>query len=891
MPGKLSSLYTELILNAESFNNGLKAAQREAKEFEKNLKPTLTATKDLGVGMAAAGTAIAGGLLAASKAAIDYGDKLNDARQKTGLTAQELANLGFAAEQSGSSFEGISTGLKFLAKNMESAIAKGGDTRAAFNELGISSKDLAAKQGDVNSVFLLVADRLKGIDDPAKKAALSMAIFGKAGVDLIPLLNEGSAGIAELGKNAAKVSDDFVKASDQLNDTLNEVSQAALGASIGIAEALLPSLQSIATTVADAAREFSAFAKAHPQLIEATAALGVALVTVGTGLTAVAVIVPKLVAGFELAKAAVAGLGGAMSVLSGIAIVALIEQLAELYNAYRKNEEAQANLQKQLGDLSSAEQKAVEELKKHGIQVRLEQVPVERRTELLAQLGKEMQAQSLATNKATAANKDHIKTVVDEAAAEKAHKKALEDAKEAQELMTKGMRIALDMRIQDAQLLPRLTKLQFEFNDSLRAGGEAAIQAAADLGEFNTIVEQAVAGMQQAQYNAEQMQKDFDSISKTNPGVQIGVGFEQSAASIKKNIDEAKRLEDATKDIKNSAGHIFDDMFLKGESVFSSLGNALKGGALSLGRAIFEDIAGALLGPVKAAFDAFFEGLLQSTGITKLISGLAKSLGDAITGIFGGGASGAASAVAGAGTTAATTAAAGGTSAAGGAASGLVAGLAGGIVSALGSFVSSLRLEGTLNAVEFNTRATRIEIADMMDLILQPMLARLEDIKAELFNHKFLPDLVEILGNQTIEAVNNVAAQVAGAAAAIVGAIGSIRITMPEPQVAKAITSSFGSPAMATPAGGGIAAIFGGSIPALQHGTDFVPRTGLYQLHKGEQVKPAGQAGGMTINVYVEGSVIRESDLVQSIGNGIKKLIRQGSFDWPATHNLQRQAL
>ena len=45
----LSELFVELKLSADSFNNGLKAAQKEAKEFEKNIKPTLEATKQLGI--------------------------------------------------------------------------------------------------------------------------------------------------------------------------------------------------------------------------------------------------------------------------------------------------------------------------------------------------------------------------------------------------------------------------------------------------------------------------------------------------------------------------------------------------------------------------------------------------------------------------------------------------------------------------------------------------------------------------------------------------------------------------------------------------------------------------------------------------------------------------
>ena len=47
-------------------------------------------------------------------------------------------------------------------------------------------------------------------------------------------------------------------------------------------------------------------------------------------------------------------------------------------------------------------------------------------------------------------------------------------------------------------------------------------------------------------------------------------------------------------------------MFIKGEGIFRSLGNLLKGGALSLGRSIFQDVTAALAGPILNAFRTFF---------------------------------------------------------------------------------------------------------------------------------------------------------------------------------------------------------------------------------------------------------------------------------------------
>jgi hypothetical protein len=64
-------------------------------------------------GMAALGTGVvaaAGALFGLAKSAADYGGAIFDASEKTGASTDSLQALKFAAEQSGSSFEGVTNG-------------------------------------------------------------------------------------------------------------------------------------------------------------------------------------------------------------------------------------------------------------------------------------------------------------------------------------------------------------------------------------------------------------------------------------------------------------------------------------------------------------------------------------------------------------------------------------------------------------------------------------------------------------------------------------------------------------------------------------------------------------------------------------------------------------
>lgn len=251
--------------------------------------------------------------------------------------------------------------------------------------------------------------------------------------------------------------------------------------------------------------------------------------------------------------------------------------------------------------------------------------------------------------------------------------------------------------------------------------------------------------------------------------------------------EAAEAMNRASEDIKRSAGAIFDAMFIKGENVFTSLGNALKGGALSIGRTIFQDIVGELGGPIKKAFDDFFTGLIEGTGIKSFITGLGDKLGGVLGDLFGGGggatsvaggAGGAAGAIPGIGS--------GGSAAAGGAGAfaGIGSAIAGGIISSIGSFLSGMRLEGTMNAVEANTRFTYIQIKDTMEQILHPMRNFTEYLANQ---SNVLVNQLDAIFNAVIpmnEGFAMVTESINSGAASIVAAIGNIQPMMQAPVIA-----------------------------------------------------------------------------------------------------------
>src|SRR5439155_8880625 len=129
----------------------------------------------------------------------------------------------------------ISTGFKFLAKNMEglkllnnaahmkeltkeltagSEAAKeaarqqlglaeaGRPLQQAFDALHVKIFDVRGQLRPLNDVMMDAAGAFALLPDSADKAGLAMKLFGRSGADLIPLLDQGKSGLQALMKAA-----------------------------------------------------------------------------------------------------------------------------------------------------------------------------------------------------------------------------------------------------------------------------------------------------------------------------------------------------------------------------------------------------------------------------------------------------------------------------------------------------------------------------------------------------------------------------------------------------------------------------------------------------------------------------------------------------------------
>lgn len=251
MATSLGSMVLELSANVAQFQSDMGRAAHIAQEQADKIKRTLLAVGGaLGVGFSASAfTSWIGGAIGAQDAAIKLA-------QKIGVATDAVAGLNSAAQKSGieqQSFQNAMVKLTSGAAQAANGVAK---YSLAYTTLGISVKDASGQVKSSDTLLAELADKFSQYKDGATKTAAAVALFGKAGADMIPLLNGGSAAIQhqiDLTKQlGVAIGSDAAKGAEKFNDTMSDLKLVSQGVANQIATALLPALNDFA----DAAMKF-----------------------------------------------------------------------------------------------------------------------------------------------------------------------------------------------------------------------------------------------------------------------------------------------------------------------------------------------------------------------------------------------------------------------------------------------------------------------------------------------------------------------------------------------------------------------------------------------------------------------------------------------------------
>ena len=220
----------------------------------------------------------------------ELGEQIERTSAMLGVSAKSAQELGFVAEITGGDAKGLATAMERLELNLQHAQNPTSQQAQALKALGLSAKDLIGLSLDQQ--MNKIANSVARFADGGNKTAIVMALLGRSGAQMIPVLDQGAAGLQSLRDRADQVgsvmSEKTVKALSNLERSFVTLRSAVSGLAGTLVGEMAPAMSKfdndLATTIGNIniaiqthtfwEREMLALATGARELGQAVANLG-----------------------------------------------------------------------------------------------------------------------------------------------------------------------------------------------------------------------------------------------------------------------------------------------------------------------------------------------------------------------------------------------------------------------------------------------------------------------------------------------------------------------------------------------------------------------------------------------------------------------------------------
>lgn len=270
------------------------AGRDAASQTESSSKRTAQATQSMGEkfrGLGSSIAAVAGGMgiAALGSKIVDFAKSSVGALNDTALATTKLQQIMGGSATQVSSFMAVASRFGVTNTNLSTAMSTAEKqivkNTSALTSMGVQTKNADGSYRSMSDMMPEIADKFSNIHNSTEKTALATEIFGRQGRALLPILDQGSAGLAKY-EDEAKKSGDTLSGSGVDSARKFRMENAALeesvqGLQLRIGTALYPSLEKLVnmltTKVVPAISEGMQWISKHRAAVEQLAKiLGVA---------------------------------------------------------------------------------------------------------------------------------------------------------------------------------------------------------------------------------------------------------------------------------------------------------------------------------------------------------------------------------------------------------------------------------------------------------------------------------------------------------------------------------------------------------------------------------------------------------------------------------------
>ena len=237
----IARLGVALGLNSAEFVTGIDAASRKLDHF---------ATAAVGMAKNAV-VALGAAFVAATFKAVAYADEIADVAAANNIAIDTIIKLTNALENSGGKGDNAVKMLSSFTDYVDKAAQGSFDSQKAFNDLGISLKDIGNMS--TQDLLLKTTQGIAEIGDSLTRSARAADVFGKSskGVDMVDF----AKGLKE-GKGATREQEQAIKDAAEAFDTFRSIGR---DVALLILQSIGPQLLAVANYMKLASSETSAF--------------------------------------------------------------------------------------------------------------------------------------------------------------------------------------------------------------------------------------------------------------------------------------------------------------------------------------------------------------------------------------------------------------------------------------------------------------------------------------------------------------------------------------------------------------------------------------------------------------------------------------------------------
>jgi len=238
--------------NTQDLVKGLKLASAKISAFGRRIKR-------VGIGMAkfgaAAAVAASVGLTLLIKKQLQFIDRTGKISDQIDITTESLQGLRFAANLAGTSTAILEKGLRRMSRGLGEAKQGLGQAKFALAALGIELEDIIGL--DSAEQFIVLSKALKNLATQEERNAISAQLFGRAGQELLNVIQLGSKGIREQIAEAKKLGIAFNRVDTRKVEAANDALLRMSAIFEGISNTLTIQLAPFITKAADSFREWA----------------------------------------------------------------------------------------------------------------------------------------------------------------------------------------------------------------------------------------------------------------------------------------------------------------------------------------------------------------------------------------------------------------------------------------------------------------------------------------------------------------------------------------------------------------------------------------------------------------------------------------------------------